>query len=163
MCHKVVNKCFFVFDSVSDRNKTQEMCDTVISEDPSLIVYCPDKYKTQGMCDEAVDDCLTALKLVPDWFITSKMIEEIFIALYADENILYFNEGSSDSVFNCYGMGIHNIYLNNINLDNHFDEGDPDPIILIRILGWHIKFEKRKELKEELSEEVMAVAWHPIR
>ena len=36
------------------------MCDTVVSEDPSLIVYCPDKYKTQRMCDEAVDDCQAA-------------------------------------------------------------------------------------------------------
>ena len=27
----------------------------------------------------------------------------------------------------------------------------------------HIKFEKRKELKKELSEELMPVAWHPNR
>ena len=31
-------------------------------------------------------------------------------------------------------MGILNIDLNNINLDNNFDEGDPDTIILIRLL-----------------------------
>ena len=34
------------------------MCDTVVSEDPSLIVSCPDKYETQRMCDEAVSDSL---------------------------------------------------------------------------------------------------------
>ena len=68
--------------------------------------------------------------------------------MYADENIVYFNEGSGDAVFNCNGMGILNIDLNNINLDNNFDEDDPDTIILIRLLAGHIKFEKRKELKK---------------
>ena len=41
-------------------------------------------------------------------------------------------------------MGILNIDLNNINLDNNFDEGDPDTIILFTLLAWYIKFEKRK-------------------
>ena len=43
-------------------------------------------------------------------------------------------------------MGILNIDLNNINLDNYFDEDDPDTIIHIRLLAWHIKFQKRKAL-----------------
>ena len=70
------------------------------------------------------------------------MIIKLFTALYADENMLYFNEDS------CNEMGILNIDLNNISLDNNFDEDEPDTIILIRLLGWHIKFEKRKELKK---------------
>ena len=45
-------------------------------------------------------------------------------------------------------MGILNIDLNNINLDNNFDEDDPDTIILIRLLAWHIRFEKHKALKK---------------
>ena len=45
-------------------------------------------------------------------------------------------------------MGILNIDLNNINLDNNFHKDDPDIIIFIRLLAWHIKFEKRKALKE---------------
>ena len=47
------------------------------------------------------------------------------------------NEGSDDVVFNCSGMGILNIDLNNINFDDKFDEHDPDTIILIRLLAWH--------------------------
>ena len=47
-------------------HKTQEMCDTIVSEDLVWIVYCPDKYKTKRMCNEAVDDCLAALKFIPD-------------------------------------------------------------------------------------------------
>ena len=83
---------FFVFDSIPDCHKTQEMCDKVVSEDPFLIAYCPDKSKTQIMCDKAVDDSPAALKLIPNWFVTIKMIEKLYNALYADENILYFNE-----------------------------------------------------------------------
>ena len=67
--------------------------------------------------------------------------------MYPDENILYFDEDSGNVVFNCNGMGILNIDLNNINLDNHFDEDNRDTVILVRLLAWYIKFEKRKALK----------------
>ena len=45
-------------------------------------------------------------------------------------------------------MDILSIDLNNINLDNNFDEDDPDTIIPNRLLDWHIKFEKCKALKK---------------
>ena len=64
------------------------------------------------------------------------------------KNIFYFNEDSGNVVFSCDEMGILNIYLNNINLDNNFDEDDPETFILMRLLVWHIKFEKRKALKK---------------
>ena len=115
------------------------------------------------MCDKAVDDSLTALKPFPNWFVTNTMIKKLFTAVYADEKILYFYEGSGDAVFNCSGMPIFNIDLNNINLDNNFDEDDLDTIILIRLLALHIKFGKCKELKKELSEKLMPVAWLPDR
>ena len=121
------------------------------------------------MYDEAVHDSLAALKLIPDWYVASKMIKNLYTALYADENILYFNEDSGKIVFNCNGMGILNIDLNNINLDNNFDEDDT--IILIRLLAWHIEFEKLKELKKiyeknfkkHIRGELMAIAWHSKR
>ena len=75
------------------------MCDRDVSEDPSLIVYCPDKYITQKMCDEAVDDSVAALKLIPYWFVTSKMIKKLYTAFYPGENILYFNEDSCNIVY----------------------------------------------------------------
>ena len=91
------------------------------------------------MCDEAVDDSLAALKLFPDWFVTSKMIKKLYTDLYADGNIFYFNEDSGNIVFSCNEMSILNIDLNNINLDNNFEEDDPDTIIL----------HKRKALKKK--------------
>ena len=95
------------------------------------------------MCDEAADDSPTALKLIPDWFVTSKIIENLYTVLYEDENKLFFNEDSDNGI----GMGILNMGLNNINLDNNFGEDDPDTIIIV-LLAWHIKFEKRKALKK---------------
>ena len=76
------------------------------------------------------------------------MIKKLYKALYADENILYFNKDSGNVVFCSNEMGIPDIYLNNINLDNNFDEDDPNIIILSRLLDWHIKLERRKALKK---------------
>ena len=105
------------------------MCHKIISENPFMFKYCPDKYITQKMCNKAVNDFLPTLNFVPDWFVTSKMIKKLFTALYADENTLYFDEDFGNVVFNCNEMGIINIDLNNINVDNNFDEDDPGTII----------------------------------
>ena len=37
--------------------------DDPVSNDPSIIVYCPDRYITHKMCDETVDDSVAVLKL----------------------------------------------------------------------------------------------------
>ena len=60
-------------------------------------------------------------------------------------------------------MGILNIGLNDINLDNNFDEDDPDTKILLRLLARHIEFEKRKEFKKKLNKELMPRASHSKR
>ena len=163
MCSKAVNTCFFIFEYARALYEAQEMCDRVVFEDSFFVVYCSDKYITQKMCDEGIDDSLTTLKLIPDWFITIKLIKNLLTVLFADENILCFNEDSGNAVFICNGMGILNIGINNINLDNNFDEDDPDTIILIRLLAWHIKFERRKELKKYISKKLIPVAWHSNR
>ena len=44
-------------------------------------------------------------------------------------------------------MAILNIDLNNINLDDtNYEEDHTDTIILVRLLAWYIKFEKREAL-----------------
>ena len=72
------------------------------------------------MCDEAVDDFLATMKLIPDWSVTSKMINfSLFcmqVKIYSMVKILIVLY-----IFNCNGMGMLNIDLNNINLDNNFD------------------------------------------
>ena len=133
------------------------MWDIAISDDLFLIVYCPNKYITEKTCNEAVYDSAAALKLIPDWLVTNNMIKKLSTTLNVDENILYFNEDSGNVVFNCNEMDILNIDLNNINLGSNVDEDDLDTIILIRLLAWHIKLEKREK---DLNEELMPAAWH---
>ena len=166
MCNKAFNKSFFEFFYIPDQYKTQEMFDRIIFNEPFSIRYVPDQYKTKQTCDKAVDDCLTALKWdgFPDWFVASIMIKKLFSALYADENILYFDEDSGNVVFICNRMVIFIIDLNNINLDDtNYNEDGPDTFIHGTLLAWHVKFEKCKELKKELNEELMPIAWHPKR
>ena len=84
--------------------------------------------------------------------------------MYADENILYFNEGSGKVSFCGNEIGILCVNLNIINLDDtNYEEDDPDTIILIRLLVWYIKLEKCKGLKKKISEELMPTVWHSKR
>ena len=161
MCDKAVDKFPIVLDSLTDQDKTQEISDKLVSDDPFRLKYCHNKYRTQEMSYKTVDDFLPALKLVPDSFVTSKVIKNLLTALYADSSILYFNEDSGDSIFSCNKMGIINIDLNNINLDvTNYDENGPETITYITLLAWNIKFEKRKAFKKELNEVLMLLTWH---
>ena len=58
-------------------------------------------------------------------------------------------------------MVILSANLNNINLDNNFDEDDPDTIILIKLLGQYNKFKRHKSLNKNIIEELRPIAWHP--
>ena len=146
MCHKAIDRCFFVFDSIPDQYKTPEMCDRVVSKDPSLIIYCPDKYKTQRMWDEAVDDSLTVLKFIPDWFDTRKMIKKLLTLLCAGGNVICCNEDSDDVIFSYNEMGILDLDLSNINLDDsNYNEDDPDTSIHVRLLAWCNKSLEKKD------------------
>ena len=72
------------------------------------------------------------------------MIKKVFTALSANDNILYFNENSDNAVFSCNRMGILNIDLDNINLDDtNYEEYDLETIIHIRCLAWYIKALKK--------------------
>ena len=88
------------------------------------------------------------------------MIKKLFTALYPDVNIPYFDKDFGNVVFNCNEIGILNIDLNCINLDdNNFDEDDSGTIIHDRLLAWYTKFKKAKNLKKTIREELMLVAW----
>ena len=92
------------------------------------------------------------------------MIKKRFVSLYADNNLIYFNENSGDFIFSCNEMVILSIDLSNINFDNsNYSEDDPETIIHVRLLAWYSKFEKLRTLKKELNEELMHISWHPRR
>ena len=86
---KAVATCPFVFISVPDQYKAQEICDKVVSEDPFTLKCCLDRYKSQ-LCDKAVDDFPPVLKFVPDWLDASKILIK-FIMLYFQMMIYSFS------------------------------------------------------------------------
>ena len=71
---------FFVFDSILNQYITQEMCNSIISENPFSARYVSDQWKGEQMCDKAFDDCLATLKFVPYWLVTSKW-SKLFLPL----------------------------------------------------------------------------------
>ena len=116
------------------------------------------------MCTKAVDDFLSALKFVPNWFFTNKVIKKLLTALYADDNIVFFDKYFGNATFCCNHLGTLSENRNNINLgDSNHDEDDPETIIHIRLLAWHIEFEKSKTFKKDINKELMLVACHPKR
>ena len=62
-CDNAANAFIFLFGSVSNWYKTQEICD------------CSDRYKTRRMCDEVVDYYLAVLKFISGWLATSKIVK----------------------------------------------------------------------------------------
>ena len=85
--------------------------------------------------------------IIIDLFFTSKMIKR-FYNLYADVGFFFSDKDFGDVTLCFNEMIILNVNLNNINFDNNFDE-DINTIILIRLLGWHIKLQKRKALEKK--------------
>ena len=83
------------------------------------------------------------------------MIHKLLTSLYADDNVLYFNEDSGDFIFSFNEIGILSIDLNNINLDDT-NKDETETVIDVRLLAWHSKFEKRKTPKKRVKQSVNA-------
>ena len=145
MCNEAVDEDLFYGVSLRIQSECRKIRTTITPQTGTFHAV----HITQKMLDQAVGYSLAVLKLTPDWFVTGKMIKKLFPALYSDKNIVYFDEGSGDAVFDCKGMGILNIDSNNISLDDKLDKDDPGTIILMRLLALHMKFRKRKELKKK--------------
>ena len=70
--------------------------------------------------------------------------------MHANDDILFCNEDFDKVTFIATQRNILAVDLDRINRDNdnEFYEDDSDTIIHIRLLTWHINFEKRKALKK---------------
>ena len=58
------------------------------------------------MSNKTVDDFLPTLKFAPDRFVTNKMIEKLYDALFADDNIFFFDKDSGNVTFSRNEIGI---------------------------------------------------------
>ena len=91
------------------------------------------------------------MKLIPNWFVTSTMIKKLYTALYADDGLLFPDEDSGNVTFFYNEMDMLSVNLNNINLDNNFDEDDPDTIFLSDFWLGIVNLKKAKRLKKSVK------------
>ena len=88
------------------------------------------------------------LKFAPDWFVTSEMIQKLYVS-FVDDDILFLDKGSGNATFSRGEMGILDVDLNNINLDDaNIYENDPKTIIHACLLFWYYSYKQRKGLKK---------------
>ena len=101
------------------------------------------------MCDKPVDDFLPTLN-VPNWFVRNKMIKKLYNTIFADNNILLFEESFDNFTFSSGETGILSVDLNNTNLDDaNFFEDDTETVIYVRFLAWHNRINQRKAFKKK--------------
>ena len=119
------------------------MCDKVVSEDPFMLKYCLDRYNTQKMCDKAVDAFQPALKFVPGWLVTSKLIKKLDDTVFANDDKVFFDEGSDNVTIFSDVIDILSEYLNNINfVHNNVNEDGPETIIHVRLMTLRNRFKQ---------------------
>ena len=84
------------------------------------------------------------------------------MALFADDNILVFDEYSGNVTFTTDNICILCVNLNSIKLDDaNFYKGDPKTIIHVRFLGWRNKLRQLKAFKKEIIKKCNACSVAP--
>ena len=112
------------------------MCDRFVSRDPFILKCCLDGYKTRKMYDKAGNDFHSSLKFVPSWFVTSKLIKIFHDALFANDDILFFDKDFRNVIFYTNEMCIISVDLGQIHLEDvNLYEDDPGCIVHVRILA----------------------------
>ena len=112
------------------------MFDKAVDTHPPIIKYITECCKNQEMCNKAVHRCFFVFDSIPDQYKTHEICD-IVVSVYPFSTVYCPDKYITQKMCE---KGILWVNLNNINLDNNFDEDDPDTIILIRLLAWHNKF-----------------------
>ena len=100
-----------------------------------MLKYCLDRYKTQEICHKAVDAYLPLLKFVPHWFVTNMMLKDLYNAISLNGGIVFVNANSGNVTFFSNDVGLVNVDLINISLDdNNLDNDDPETIFYVRFI-----------------------------
>ena len=102
-----------------------------------MLKHYLNKYKSQEMYKEIVNAFLPLLKFVPDWFVSNKMPRNRGNAVSLNDDIVFVNADSDNFTFLSDDMGLANVRLNDLSLDdNNFDDDDHGTIIHAIIHVW---------------------------
>ena len=148
MCNEAMRNmpCMLLF--VPGHLETQEMCIKAAKVDPWLLGYVHDHFKTQEMCIKAVWLGPTFLQLVLDHFKIRGMCE---IAVKKRSWALklvpdWFVTQGQIKLW-------HDDYYNDA----------PGRLCEDKFFEWYDGYQKRKVQRASIKEELLPIAWHPLR
>ena len=101
------------------------------------------------MCEEAVDACLPAMKFVVNWFVTPKMLEDLGSTVFFNSDIDRGNVDLGILTLLNDGMDFVNVNLNNVCLDDDFNDDDLDTICLVKLFTCCNRYKKCEAYKKE--------------
>ena len=78
VCDKAILENGGTLKSVPDCYKNQEMCNKAVDDYPHALEFGLECYKTQKMCDKAVSTYPSTIKFVPECFMTQEMCGKAF-------------------------------------------------------------------------------------
>ena len=102
------------------------------------------------MYKEAVDAWLPLLKCVLDLFVRNKILLDNTVLF--NDGIIFVNGDSDNVTIFSDDMGLVNVYLNNVSLEDvNFDNDDPETIIHVKFMVWCNRYKQHKTCKKEIS------------
>ena len=83
------------------------------------------------------------------------------MAIFSNDNIIFFKDDSNYVTFTSDDKGLNIIYLNSISIDDHNrDNDDPETIIRVRLMPWCNRYKQCKGCKNDVINKLMP-AWYP--
>ena len=96
-----------IFQHISNRYKTKELCELAIKQDREILQYIPNKYRTKELCEMAVRKNGENIKYVPHKYKTKELYE---IAISNKPLLIEEYPFKIDTDFICNIINIKNVY-----------------------------------------------------
>ena len=140
MCSEAMCNNPAEFFLIPDHFKTQKMCIKAVEKYPYNLGFVPDHFKTREMCIKPVEDEPETLELVPDHLKAQGMCERTvekypLILIFVPD--WFVTQGQ--------------VKLWHDHCNDH------------EIIKWYDCYQKRKAKKAKIKDELMPIAWHPLR
>ena len=142
-CIKAVRRNSHALGHVPDYLNTQKICNVTIRENPAAFFLLPDRFKTPELCEIAVGVDPWQLNDIPDYLKTKKMCDDV---VWSDPYSLQF---------------VPDWFVTHQQIkiwrddDEYCDDNE--------LIEWYDGYQKRKEQKAPIKEELLPIAWHPDR
>ena len=158
---KGIRWSLWCLDKVTDQYKTWEMCERVVEKHPRQLEKVSDTFKTQRIYERAAEDEPCTLE-APGHLNTLEMCEKAFernpqSLMYIPNR--YKTQGMCNEVAQVPDWFVLQCHLKS--LDKY--KGFCINYLYDEIIKWQNGYQKRKAQKAKIKEELLPIAWHPLR